>query len=227
VRKDFQFLDGLNEREKMYPLQLRDIRRMDKPVVRFLPARESTLEIEREIGIEIVIVIVIVIIQDLHVQEADPEVLSDEEAESKDQRVQSISTATYLEAQAEVLVETAQPHEARHASVIEAEAEIEIEIRREILDVLVMRRSLVVGAGLGAAAGDGIEVEIGRGLRTEIGVGARMLDARGGIEVVVETGIEREDGREVGAARGLRELREREAEVGEVGGNREGTKYLG
>jgi hypothetical protein len=217
VRKDFQFLDGLNEREKMYPLQLRDIRRMDKPVVRFLPARESTLEIEREIGIEIVIVIVIVIIQDLHVQEADPEVLSDEEAESKDQRVQSISTATYLEAQAEVLVETAQLHEARHASVIEAGAEIEIEIRREILDALVMRRSLAVGAGLGAAVGDGIEVERGRGLRTEIGVGARMFDARGGIEVVVETGIEREDGREVGAARERRGRKGREAEVGDVG----------
>jgi hypothetical protein len=220
VRKDFQFLDGLNEREKMYPLQLRDIKRMDKPVARFLPARESTLEIEIET----------VIVQDLHVQEAERGVLSDEEAESRDQRVQSISTATYLEAQAEVLVETAQLHEARHASVIEAGAEIEIEIRTEILDVPVMRRSLVVGAGLGAAAGDGIEVEIGRGLRTEIGVGARMLDARGGIEVVVETGIEREGGREVGAARGLRGLRglrEREAEVGEVGGNREGTKYLG
>jgi hypothetical protein len=227
VRKDFQFLDGLNEREKMYPLQLRDIRRMDKPVVRFLPARESTLEIEREIGIEIVIVIVIVIIQDLHVQEADPEVLSDEEAESKDQRVQSISTATYLEAQAEVLVETAQLHEARHASVIEAGAEIEIEIRREILDALVMRRSLAVGAGLGAAVGDGIEVERGRGLRTEIGVGARMFDARGGIEVVVETGIEREDGREVGAARERRGLKGREAEVGEVGESLGGNKDLG
>jgi len=175
----------------------------------------------------IVIAIVIVIVQDLLVQEAERGVLSDEEAESRDQRVQSISTATYLEAQAEVLVETAQPHEARHASVIEAGAETEIEIRREILDVPVMRRSLVVGVGLGAAAGDGIEVEIGRGLRTEIGVGARMLDARGGIEVVVETEIEREDGREVGAARGLRELRGREAEVGEVGENLGGNKDLG
>lgn len=125
-----------------------------------------------------------------------------------------------------MLVEIAQLHEARHASVIEAGAETEIEIRREILDVLVMRRSLVVGAGLGAAAEDGIEVEIGRGRRTEIGVGARMLDARGGIEVVAETGIEREDGREAGAVRELRGLRGREAEVGEVGGNREGTKYL-
>ena len=37
----------------MYPLQLRDIRRMDKPVVRFLPARENTLEIEIEIVTEI------------------------------------------------------------------------------------------------------------------------------------------------------------------------------
>jgi hypothetical protein len=221
VRKDFQFLDGLNEREKMYPPQHRDIRKMDKPVVRFLPARENTLEIEIET------VIVIVIVQDLHVQEAERGVLSDEEAESRDQRVQSISTATYLEAQAEVLVETAQLHEVRRASVIEAGAEIEIGIRREILDVLVMRRSLVVGAGLGAAAGDGIEVEIGRGLRTEIGVGARMLDARGGIEVVVETGIEREDGREVGAVRELKGLREREAEVGEVGESLGGNKDLG
>jgi hypothetical protein len=109
-----------------------------------------------------------------HVREADPELPpADVVAVLKDPLVLSTSIGTYLALRAaEAVVAKARPFEAQHASVIGVVAEtgIAIEIRTETLDVLGMRRSLVVGVGREA----GVVGEIGTGRRLGAGVAVLM-----------------------------------------------------
>jgi hypothetical protein len=115
-----------------------------------------------------------------HVREADPELPpADVVAVLKDPLVLSTSIGTYLALRAaEVVVAKARPFEAQHASVIGVVAEtgiaIAIEIRTETLDVLGMRRSLVVGVGREAGVVGEIGIGIGTGRRLGAGVAVLM-----------------------------------------------------
>jgi len=116
-------------------------------IVRELPGREADQE-RRQVGVAVV---------------------------SRGLQVLSTSIATYLVLRAaEVVAEKARPLEVQPASGTGAAAEtgigIEIEIRTESLDVLGMRRSLVVGVGLAA----GVVGGIGRGRRLGVEVEVRM-----------------------------------------------------
>jgi hypothetical protein len=160
-RRVYRFLDGRIERWKTRP----DEKMMNESAVLFLPENETLLgiEIETETASE------------LPVRELGLDLrLEDVEVESRDLQVLSTLIATYLvHLEAEAVVEKALRLSASETELVaETVIEIEIEIRTESLDVLVMRRSLVVGVAQGAEAVGGIGT--GREQRVEAAVAVRM-----------------------------------------------------
>jgi hypothetical protein len=143
---------------------VRDERTMNESVVLLRPENETGLVIEIEI------------VRELPEREADQELRQVGVAVvSRGLQVLSTSIATYLVLRAaEAVAGKARPLEVQPASGTGAAAEtgigIEIEIRTESLDVLGMRRRLVVGVGLAAGVVEGI----GRGRRLGVEVAVRM-----------------------------------------------------
>jgi hypothetical protein len=165
-RKDCRSQDGRIESPKM----LLDGRTTNESIVLLQPGNETGLVT----GIEIV--------RELPVREADLELQQEDVAVvSRDLQVLSTLIGTYLvRLEVEAVVGKAQALEVQRASEtgVAAEIGIEIEIRTETLDVLALRRNLVVGVGLEAAVVGGTGT--GTGIGIGIGIGRRL-----GAEVAV------------------------------------------
>jgi len=209
-RRAYRFLDGRIERWKTHP----DGRMKKESAV--LYQQENEMPPGTEIETESV--------SELPVREVGLDLqLGDVEAGSRDQQVLSTLIATYLvHLEVEAIVEKALRLSASETEVA-AETGIEIETRTEILDVLVMRKRLVVGVAHGAEAVGGIGTGIEQ--RGGAGVAVRMRD---GTEILGETAagavteIGRGDVREAEVETGIERGREVEVEV--VDGSPEGTE---